>query len=69
MKFRILNLFLNLFVGFSRRKEPSKSTRILVRLCRKVIAKIDPKEALKFFFEFENKLYLLESEFSVKYGV
>lgn len=64
MKFRILNLF----AGFLRRKEPSKRTEILLHLFRKVIARMDPKEALKFFFEFENKLYLLESEFSVKYG-
>ena len=68
MKFRILNLFLNLFAGFLRRKSPSKSAEILVRLFRKVIGKIDPKEALKFLFEFENKFYLLEGETSVKYG-
>jgi SAM-dependent methyltransferase len=68
MKILMLNLFLNLSAGFLRRKSPSKSAEILVRLLRKMIGEINPKEALKFLFEFENKLYLLESETSIKYG-
>lgn len=68
MKTHILNLFLNLFAGFLRRKTPSKSAEILVRLFRKTIGEIDSKKALKFLFEFENRLYLLESETSIRYG-
>jgi 2-polyprenyl-3-methyl-5-hydroxy-6-metoxy-1,4-benzoquinol methylase len=68
MKTRILNLFLNLFAGFLRRRAPSKSAEFLVRLFRKTICEIDPREALEFLFEFEDKLYLLEGETSIKYG-
>jgi 2-polyprenyl-3-methyl-5-hydroxy-6-metoxy-1,4-benzoquinol methylase len=68
MKNRILNLFLNLCAGFLRRKPHSESTKILIRLFRLTIDKLAPREALKFLFEFENKLYLLEGESSVKYG-
>jgi 2-polyprenyl-3-methyl-5-hydroxy-6-metoxy-1,4-benzoquinol methylase len=67
MKNRILNLFLNLCAGFLRRKSIPESTKILIRLFRLTISKLDPKEALKFLFEFENKLYLLEGNSSVKY--
>ncbi len=68
MKYRILNIFINLFAGFLRRKSPSKSTEILIHLFRKIIGEFEPREALKFLFEFENKLYSLEGEYSVKYG-
>ncbi|MBN1694209.1 class I SAM-dependent methyltransferase [candidate division WOR-3 bacterium] len=68
MKSRILNLFLSLFAKFLRRMTPSKSAGILIHLFRKIIYEIDPKEALNFLFEFENKLYSLEGKTSVKYG-
>ncbi len=68
MKSRILNLFLNLFAAFLRRKTPSESTEFLIRLFRKIINKFSPKEALTFLFEFENKLYSLEGKASIKYG-
>jgi SAM-dependent methyltransferase len=68
MKSRVLSLFINLFARFLKRKKPSESTEILVRLFRKIIDEFEPKEALKFLFEFDNKLYSLEGEASVKYG-
>ena len=68
MKSRILSLFINLFARFLKRKKPFESTEILLRLFRKIIGEFEPGEALKFLFEFENKLYLLEGETSVKYG-
>ncbi len=68
MKSRRLNLLLNIFAGILKRKSPFENAEILIRLFRKIIYEIDPKKALKFLFEFENKLYLLEGETSVKYG-
>jgi len=68
MKDRILNLFLNLFAGFLRRKSPSAFSEIIIRLFCKVIGEFNPSKALKFLFEFENKLYLLEGKTSIKYG-
>jgi SAM-dependent methyltransferase len=68
MKTHILNLFLNLFARLLRRKSPSESTEVLISMFRKMIHGTDPKDALKFLFEIDNKLYLLESETSIKYG-
>lgn len=68
MKHHILNLFLSLFAGFLKRKSPSERTEVLIRLFRRIINEFDPKDALKFLFEFDKKLYLLEGELSIKYG-
>jgi len=68
MKSLILDFFLRLFAVFLSRKLPSKSAGILITLFKKVIAEIDPEIALRFLFEFENKLYLLEGKTSIQYG-
>jgi len=68
MKARILNLFINLFARFLKRRKPSESAEILIRLFRKIIDEFESKEALKFLLEFDSKLYLLEGQSSIKYG-
>ena len=63
-----LNLFLNLFARFLRRMKPSKRAGILIKLFKKVLSEIDPENALRFLFEFDNKLYSLEGKTAVAYG-
>lgn len=68
MKRRILSLFLNLFARFLRRMEPSKCAGILIKLFKKVLIDMEPGNALRFLFEFDNKLYSLEGKAAAQYG-
>jgi len=64
LKYPLIYIFAKCLNSLSR----SKRAEILIAIIRSSVKQFSPKETLRFLFELENRLYLLEGKASVEYG-
>ena len=68
MKKRIFLFIITILERLLRRQSASARAKILSRLIRKIVEYDSPDEALKFLFELEKEIYLLEGQKAKQYG-